>query len=120
MHEPSYVEYYKSGIVKQIVPTLNGKIHGVIKDYYRNGNIESELSVKYGRVHGVWRSYSGLGRLTLEMKFWNGWLLEKMKTYNHKNGSKEAFVSFSVRYIVSRNMKKLLNNLISNGSYETF
>jgi antitoxin component YwqK of YwqJK toxin-antitoxin module len=118
MNENLKIEYYYNGKVKSIIPLYNGKVHGTIKDYYPNGNIEGELEVRKNKPHGTWRSYSGLGRLTMEMKFYNGWLRKWMVMYNKNSGSTVISENIRNRYLLSMNIDKAIK-LIIEGLHET-
>lgn len=109
MDEPLIIDYFDNGGIKSIVPTFNGKIHGVIREYSKSGYIKEEYSVWRGMVHGPVRSYDFKGRLEFESNYFFGWCLKKIKHYSKKSGvSVNKSESKTTRIIYSKEMRKIV------------
>ena len=58
--------FYRNGIVKNIMPFRNNHINGLIKRYYPNGNLESTEFCKNGESFGPIKQYYPNGKLKYE------------------------------------------------------
>ncbi len=56
-------EFYKSGLLRQEVPTREGVPHGLWRTFHNNGQLESEKPFVEGKLHGICRQWAWNGKL---------------------------------------------------------
>jgi antitoxin component YwqK of YwqJK toxin-antitoxin module len=65
-------EFFKTGIVKQEIPYVDNKIHGILKEYYETGAVKYESNCAYGKNDGPLKKYDKNGKLISTKYFKNG------------------------------------------------
>lgn len=81
--EAEYI-YYENGQLKQEIPYVNLKPHGMVKEYYPTGQLKMEMPFKDGKLSGVVKEYDENGQIKLEHIYYeNG---QKKRTQAYLNG----------------------------------
>jgi len=42
--------YYESGALKDEIPFVNGRVHGVMRRYYESGSLQNETTAEEGKM----------------------------------------------------------------------
>lgn len=78
--------YHRNGKIHEVIPIVNGKIHGLKYEYYEDGALRLETPYDSGYVHGNVRYFYPDGKLYSETPRARGKIQGVVKKY-HQNGS---------------------------------
>lgn len=93
--EDSEITYFPNGAIQEVIPKVNGEIHGEYYKFNQLGEVLMEGKYEYSKRVGVWREYYDTGRrkrnIQYPAKFW-----EKEPPYilmEWSNGGQKTFDS---------------------------
>ena len=64
--------FYRNGLLREQVPLLKGRRHGVVRVWHKNGKRASEEPFKNGVLDGVCRHWNEAGRRLGEYRMFQG------------------------------------------------
>ena len=107
--------FHRNGQLREVVPLLNGRRHGVVRVWHKNGVLANEERYQNGLLHGLCRQWSETGRLLGEYRMVHGTGVQR--TW-HENGRLQLEFStvhgdFSGRYRLWLNDGKLMSEEIN-------
>ena len=74
--------FYKDGRLKKIIPYIDGKINGIVKEYYNDGTLCSEIQYCDGLIDGYVKTYYENGSLESQESYKRGQKNNDLKIYN--------------------------------------